>query len=228
MAYLRPFKAHDLFDFNSVNLDHWTETYTISYYLSYLAVWPDLSYTQLTPNGTIMGYVIGKAEGRDPGPRPGTSMTRSGKEVKERHGHVTAITVAPEYRRLGVAKGLMTLLEKASAVVYQVGGQGRFVHLRPHCCSLSTLYQAYFIDLFVRPSNQVAVGMYENLGYVVYRKVAEYYQGGGPGGRDEDGYDMRKALPRDKKLETVRDGNVGRNTVVRPEVTIFEPTSKPR
>ena len=33
--------------------------------------------------------VMGKAEGRD----------------RELHGHVTAITVAPEYRRLGLADG---------------------------------------------------------------------------------------------------------------------------
>lgn len=172
MAHLRPFKATDLFSFNTVNLDHWTETYSISFYLSYLAEWPDLSYTQLSPSGRIMGYVIGKAEGNDPGPRtaaPSSSSSsthRIGKEMKERHGHVTAITVAPEYRRLGVAQGLMKLLEKASAEVYQ----------------------AYFVDLFVRPSNQVAVTMYEGLGYSVYRKVAEYYQGGGKGGQDEDGY----------------------------------------
>lgn len=39
--------------------------------------------------------VMGKAEGR--------------KELW--HGHVTAVTVAPEYRRLGVAKQLMDSLE---------------------------------------------------------------------------------------------------------------------
>lgn len=48
--------------------------------------------------------------------------------------------------------------------------------------------KAYFVDLFVRPSNQVAVSMYEGLDYSVYRKVAEYYSGGGKGGKDEDGY----------------------------------------
>lgn len=202
MAYLRPFRADDLFKFNSVNLDHWTETYTINYYLSYLAVWPDLSYSQLTPNGRMMGYVIGKAEGKDPGPKVG----RMQKEQKERHGHVTAITVAPEYRRLGVAKGLMGLLESAS----------------------SNSYKAYFVDLFVRPSNQIAIGMYEGLGYSVYRKVDKYYQGGGPNGTDEDGYDMRKALARDSKRETVRDGVAGRNTIVDPSSTIFEMANKPR
>jgi N-terminal acetyltransferase B complex catalytic subunit len=115
MAHLTPFRAHDLFRFNAVNLDHWTETYSLAFYLSYLATWPDLSYVQRAPGGGgggggarggMMGYVIGKAEGREEG--------------KERHGHVTAITVAPEYRRLGVAQGLMRLLERASAGVYQV------------------------------------------------------------------------------------------------------------
>lgn len=114
MACLRPFRATDLFDFNAVNLDHWTETYSISYYLSYLATWPDLSFTQLTPDGSIMGYVIGKAEGRE-------RDSRTGKLIRERHGHVTAITVAPEYRRLGVARGLMQLLERSSDEVYKVG-----------------------------------------------------------------------------------------------------------
>jgi N-terminal acetyltransferase B complex catalytic subunit len=33
---------------------------------------------------------------------------------KNWHGHVTAITVAPEYRRLGLADGMMKLLENVS------------------------------------------------------------------------------------------------------------------
>ena len=41
---------------------------------------------------------MGKAEGRG----------------KDWHGHVTAITVAPEYRRLGLADGMMKLLENVS------------------------------------------------------------------------------------------------------------------
>lgn len=59
------------------------------------------------------------------------------------------------------------------------------------CALLTSLFpcaQSYFVDLFVRPSNNVAVGMYEGLGYDVYRKVDSYYAGGGPGGRDEDGF----------------------------------------
>ena len=86
-------------------------------------------------------------------------------------------------------------------------------------------YNAFFVDLFVRVSNVLAISMYQRLGYVVYRQVLLYYSG------EEDAYgaqgvclsvracmrvwacacafqscmwpvcplfsDMRKALPRD-------------------------------
>ena len=44
--------------------------------------------------------------------------------------------------------------------------------------------EAYFVDLFVRMSNNVAVDMYKQLGYVIYRRVLEYYSGD----PDEDAY----------------------------------------
>ena len=44
--------------------------------------------------------------------------------------------------------------------------------------------QAYFVDLFVRVSNIVAIKMYHQLGYIVYRTVLEYYSGD----PDEDAY----------------------------------------
>lgn len=110
MSRLRPFQATDLFTFNRINLDHFTETYSLGYYLQYLATWPELCF--IAENGAesaqSMGYLIGKAEGKDD--------TKS----KERHGHVTAVTVAPEFRRLGLAKMMMDLLEVASSQMYNV------------------------------------------------------------------------------------------------------------
>ena len=102
-----------------------------------------------------MGYVMGKAEG----------------DGELWHGHVTALTVAPEFRRMRLANDLMDILEKVS----------------------EQIYNTYFVDLFVRVSNKVAIGMYRKFGYSVYRSVLGYYTGTDP----EDGYDMRKALPRD-------------------------------
>lgn len=51
-------------------------------------------------------------------------------------------------------------------------------------CLFNFRKQAYFVDLFVRVSNKVAINMYTNLGYIVYRTVLEYYSGD----PDEDAY----------------------------------------
>jgi N-terminal acetyltransferase B complex catalytic subunit len=98
MTELRRFKAMDLLHFNHINLDHLTETYNLSFYLSYLSTWPDHFLVQHTPTGRMMGYLMGKLEGRG----------------KDWHSHVTAITVSPEYRRQGVARGLMQGFEASS------------------------------------------------------------------------------------------------------------------
>ncbi|KAH9729827.1 N-terminal acetyltransferase B complex catalytic subunit NAA20 [Citrus sinensis] len=91
------------------------------------------------------------------------------------HGHVTAVTVSPEYRRQQLAKKLMNLLEDIS----------------------DKIDKAYFVDLFVRASNTPAIKMYEKLGYVIYRRVLRYYSG------EEDGLDMRKALSRDVEKKSI-------------------------
>jgi len=177
MSVLRPFKASDMFKFNNVNLDVWTETYGIGFYLSYLSRWPDLCCAQEAPSGRMMGYVLGKAEGA------GTDW----------HGHVTALTVAPEYRRLSLARKMMSLLEMVS----------------------EEIYKGFFVDLYVRCANIVAIGMYEGMDYSVYRRVREYYGtlGIGKGGRDdEDAFDMRKPLVRDQNRRSVRPN--GRDIVV--------------
>ncbi|TPX50333.1 hypothetical protein SeLEV6574_g00952 [Synchytrium endobioticum] len=161
MTALRRFVADDLFRFNNINLDPLTETYNLSFYLQYLAQWPDYFVAAESPSGELMGYIMGKSEG----------------EGKQWHGHVTAVTVAPEYRRLHLADKLMHILEEVS----------------------EKIKNAYFVDLFVRASNSVAIGMYEKFGYTVYRKVLGYYSG--PDG--EDALDMRKALPRDVKKESI-------------------------
>ena len=93
------------------------------------------------------------------------------------HGHVTALSITPEYRRLGLANKTMKLLEDVT----------------------EHQHRGYFVDLFVRKSNDVALQLYTKLGYIVYRRVLNYYSGDDP----EDAYDMRKALPRDKLKESV-------------------------
>lgn len=162
MTTIRPFTCEDLFKFNNVNLDPLTETYGIPFYLQYLAHWPEYFHVCEAPSGQIMGYIMGKSEGSVP--------------QETWHGHVTALTVAPEYRRLGLGAKMMNILEE-----------------------VSDRKQCFFVDLFVRVSNEIAVDMYKRLGYTVYRRVLEYYSGD----PDEDAFDMRKALSRDKEQKSV-------------------------
>jgi len=71
----------------------------------------------------------------------------------------------------------------------------------------------YFVDLFVRASNAVAIDMYNKMGYVNYRRVLEYYSGSG-NTAEEDAWDLRKALPRDVCKESIAPL---KNPSIRPE-----------
>lgn len=104
--------------------------------------------------------VMGKCEGED----------------TDWHGHVTALTVAPDYRRLGIGQRLMRHLEDVS----ETG-------------------EMYFVDLFVRQSNKKACQMYEKMGYSTFRRIVGYYTGSAP----EDALDMRKALPADPEKNSL-------------------------
>ncbi len=95
------------------------------------------------------------------------------------------------------------------------------------CFLLLFSHNGYFVDLYVRVSNKVAIGMYQKMGYVRYRTVLGYYSG------EEDAWgarsssllllsilralctfaDMRKALPRDKDKKSL----IAKKDVVTPD-----------
>jgi N-terminal acetyltransferase B complex catalytic subunit len=155
MCSTRSFTTDDLFRFNHINLDKtWTETYNMAFYLKYLENWPEMFIAQESPCGRLFAYVMGKMEGSN----------------QLWHGHVTAITVAPDYRKLGSASSLMKHLE-----------------------SVSEQNQCYFVDLFVRKSNSKAIEFYKKRNFVIYREIKDYYSGP----NIENAYDMRLALSRD-------------------------------
>ena len=64
MTTLRPFRCTDLFKLNQINMDPLTETYGLSFYLNYLAVWPEYFKVMESPSGRLMGYIMGKSEAR--------------------------------------------------------------------------------------------------------------------------------------------------------------------
>ena len=112
-------------------------------------------------------------------------------------GHVTAVTVSPEYRRLGIAPATKHIIHLLA------------LNTHTHCTCLikigvannlmrelekisNVVYNAHFVDLFVRKTNALAIAMYTQLGYSIFRRVLSYYSD-----NSEDAYDMRKALVRD-------------------------------
>ncbi|RKP17534.1 acyl-CoA N-acyltransferase [Rozella allomycis CSF55] len=125
MTTLRLLKPIDLLKLQNINLDYLTENYTIGYYLNYLLRWPKYFIIAENIHKRPMGY--------------------KGLE-KSWHGHVSALSVAFEYRRLGVASFLMTFLENVTDKMY--------VMLR---------------------NNQSAVDFYHKIGYTIYREVLNYY-----------------------------------------------------
>jgi N-terminal acetyltransferase B complex catalytic subunit len=56
MTSLKPFRCEDLLRFNEVNFDPLTETYGMSFYMSYLARWPEYFQKLENPDGEIVGY----------------------------------------------------------------------------------------------------------------------------------------------------------------------------
>ena len=167
MATQREFSIFDALKFGNVNLDPLTETFDTKFYGTYVTTWPNCCQIIYNSLSICKGYILGKVEGE-----------KDDEKKKNWHGHVSAVTIAPEFRREGIARKLMDLLED--------------ICIKPH--------NAYYVDLFVRESNAIAINMYKALGYVVYRIVKGYYSGNKPGS-NENAYDMRKSLPRDPNKE---------------------------
>ncbi|KAF2420515.1 n-acetyltransferas-like protein [Tothia fuscella] len=197
MASVRPMTASDLFNFNTCNLDHLTETYNVTFYLDYLAKWPHLCRVIEGHDGRIEGY--SKTESSPYSPLPSNTPYEPSKHLSTHphylpfHGHITALTISPSARRLGYATLLTASLE-----------------------AQCDAHNAWFVDLFVRAENGVAQELYRKMGYSVFRRVVGYYSGGGDGkGEGTDAFDMRKPLSRDVKGECVRSD--GERWEVEPE-----------
>ena len=186
---LRHMEPADLVRFNNINLDEWTEMYTNSFYLEYMVKHKVICFVAQTLDGALAGYILAKMEGAgfkncsvleddaanvrrleeytgniQRSGRPG----RSPLTIRDWHSHISALSVAPEYRRAGVAS---LLLDKFEAV--------------------SEAHNCWFADLFVRCSNTLAISVYKKRGYYVYRRIKGYYSG------QEDAFDMRRPLHRD-------------------------------
>ncbi|KAL8922084.1 MAG: hypothetical protein Q9208_005394 [Pyrenodesmia sp. 3 TL-2023] len=187
MTQIRPCSPVDISKLNLCNLDPLTENYARKFYFDYLAKWPSMFIVVENIERQIIAYVMGKVE-EDP-----DYLKVLGDKYLPWHGHVTALTVAPQYRKMGLAKDLTAALDRA--------------------CEQEN---AWFMDLYVRVSNKTAINMYKKMGYTVYRRVVNYYSDDPTGkGTSEDAFDMRKSLSRDKKKKYIREN--GENHRINPE-----------
>lgn len=102
MTTIRQFSVYDMLHYNNVNLDVLTETFSTYFYAKYLIKWPEYCVSLWNCTSDIQAYLLGKVEGEEDPKNPSW------------HGHVTAVSVAPEYRKQGLARLLMNYLEKIS------------------------------------------------------------------------------------------------------------------
>ncbi|KAL3419616.1 n-acetyltransferase [Phlyctema vagabunda] len=191
MTSIRPFEAMDVFKFNTTNLDPLTETYDLNFYFTYLARWPHLFNVAVGAEGQIQAYVMGKLESS---PSYLSYTQPNSPHILPWHAHITALTVAPSARRLGLARTLSDNLATAAEE-----------------------YDAWFVDLFVRKSNAIAQELYRGMGYKVFRRVLDYYSDdlSDPTKDGEDAFDMRLRLRRDKTGKHEREN--GEDFPVTPE-----------
>ncbi|KAH8255499.1 hypothetical protein KR038_004741 [Drosophila bunnanda] len=159
MTSLREMQFDDLFKFNSLVFDALTEVYSLTFFVEHLLKFPGLSQIAVAPGpeGRRMGYIFGKE-----------NLTRTG----DSQGHISALTVSAEYRRLGVATALMDYFYTDLA-------------LRGASC----------INLFMRCTNLVAYRLYCSLGYEHQRTVLDYYP------EPENAFEMRKYIRRPMEVQ---------------------------
>jgi len=86
MSTIRPFSMFDSLKFNNINLDSLTETFHFWFYSEYLIKWKEYCVCVTNPLGKIQGYLLGKVEG-----------DRYNPDAKTWHGHVSAVTVDPDF-----------------------------------------------------------------------------------------------------------------------------------
>ncbi|KAG2004783.1 silencing group B protein [Coprinopsis cinerea AmutBmut pab1-1] len=152
---IRLARVDDLAGMQAANLQNLPENYVMRFWIYHAMTWPQISFVAEDEKGRIVGYVLAKMY----------TPSEDGKEPT--HGHVNSISVLRSYRRLGLAKKLMLLSQKA----------------------MQEIYNAQYVSLHVRKSNIAAISLYrDTLGFSVAKVEKKYY------GDGEDALSMRLNL----------------------------------
>ncbi|XP_017075212.1 N-alpha-acetyltransferase 20 [Drosophila eugracilis] len=170
MTSPRLFVLEDMFKFNHIAFDPSVEVYSLPFILPKIFKYPELVLAVDAPDDRLVGFILGTRI------EDATETIGDGKDLISNHGHISALAVAHDYRKLGLATRLMDTLR-----------------------DIMDRQKDWYIDLSVRAKNANAIRLYESLGYVKYRWLPQYYL-------DDHGYNMRLPLARDvdrKSLEGV-------------------------
>ena len=191
MSIITRFNSNDLFKFNNVNLDYWTETYSIKFYQNYLITNPKLNFKLTLSDDTLLGYLISKVEGRN----------------YDFHSHVTALSICHQFRKIGSANKLMNVLEYLSNEYFRTYFIDLFV--RPSNSNALKMYHSLSYSVY-----RTVVGYYGDdedaygryfICYVFLYLISLI--------------DMRKCTKHDVDKKTVREN--GRLFKCSPQDTIF-------
>lgn len=148
MISYREFTALDFLDLNLVNLDEKTGSFTMEFYFRYLSGNSKYCISALSDD-EVIGYIIGHAG--------------LYKDTNKLYSHITALSIAPSYRRSGIGQNLLKLYDLNASQD-----------------------KSLFIDLFVRASNTPAIRFYTKYGYIKHELIEKYYDN-----PCENAYDMR-------------------------------------
>ncbi|KAK4224427.1 acyl-CoA N-acyltransferase [Podospora fimiseda] len=159
---IRLLRPSDIPLIQHANLENLPENYFLKYYLYHALSWPQLSYVAVDisrPPKTPYDY-----------PKiVGYVLAKMEEEPTDgvQHGHITSLSVMRTHRRLGIAEKLMRQSQQA----------------------MVETFNAQYVSLHVRVSNQAAIHLYRNtLGFATEKTEAKYYADG------EDAFCMKLDL----------------------------------
>ncbi|XP_043662620.1 N-alpha-acetyltransferase 20 [Drosophila teissieri] len=170
MTASRLFVLEDMFKFNHIVMDPLVEVYSLPFLIPKILESPELVIAAEAPGNRLIGFILGTRV------EDAAEFLRDGKHMSWSHGHISALAVAHDYRKQGLATRLLATVR-----------------------DLMDRQRGFYVDLFVREKNTNAIGLYESLGYVKYRWMPQFYA-------DDHGYEMRLPLSRDvdrKSLEGI-------------------------
>ncbi|KAK4162634.1 N-terminal acetyltransferase A complex catalytic subunit ard1 [Cladorrhinum sp. PSN259] len=159
---IRILRPSDIPLIQHANLENLPENYFLKYYLYHALSWPQLSYVAVDasrPPKTPYDY-----------PKiVGYVLAKMEEEPTDgvQHGHITSLSVMRTHRKLGIAEKLMRQSQQA----------------------MVETFNAQYVSLHVRVSNQAAIHLYRNtLGFATEKTESKYYADG------EDAFCMKLEL----------------------------------